>query len=90
MLATCACLPDKQPHGSCRRHSDVGGGIGSASHTFVDLVSGGIGALLPTLKDRFSLNSMQAGAIIATLAASTRLSPSRSAAGWRTGSAPAA
>ena len=36
-------------------------------------MSGGIGALLPTLKDRFSLNSMQAGAIIATLAASTAL-----------------
>src|SRR6187549_2040283 len=44
-----------------------------ASHTFVDLVSGSIGALLPTLKERFSLNSMQASAIIATLAASTAL-----------------
>jgi FSR family fosmidomycin resistance protein-like MFS transporter len=46
----------------------------AASHTFVDLVSGSIGALLPTLKDRFELNSMQASALVATIAASTALS----------------
>ena len=45
-----------------------------ASHSFVDLVSGSIGALLPTLKDRFALNSMQAGALVASIATSTALS----------------
>ena len=49
----------------------------AASHTFVDLVSGSIGALLPTLKDRFELNSMQASALVATIAASTALTTSR-------------
>ena len=43
----------------------------AASHTFVDLVSGSIGALLPTLKERFELNSMQTSALVATIAAST-------------------
>ena len=46
----------------------------AASHTFVDLVSGSIGALLPTLKERFELTSMQAGGLVATIAASTALS----------------
>ena len=46
----------------------------AVSHTFVDLVSGSIGALLPTLKDRFELNSIQASALVATIAASTALS----------------
>lgn len=45
-----------------------------ASHAFIDLVSSSIGALLPTMKTRFSLSSMQAGGLVATLAASTSLS----------------
>jgi FSR family fosmidomycin resistance protein-like MFS transporter len=45
----------------------------AASHTFVDLVSGSIGALLPTLKHRFDLNSIQAGGLVATIATSTAL-----------------
>jgi FSR family fosmidomycin resistance protein-like MFS transporter len=45
----------------------------AASHTFVDLVSGSIGALLPTLKDRFELSSIQAGGLVATIATSTAL-----------------
>jgi len=36
-------------------------------------VSGSIGALLPTLKDRFDLNSIQAGGLVATIATSTAL-----------------
>ena len=51
----------------------------AASHTFVDLVSGSIGALLPTLKDRFELNSIQASALVATIAASTASTTSRRA-----------
>jgi FSR family fosmidomycin resistance protein-like MFS transporter len=45
-----------------------------ASHTFVDLVSGSIHALLPSIKDRFSLSSMQAAGLVATIAGSTSLS----------------
>jgi FSR family fosmidomycin resistance protein-like MFS transporter len=46
----------------------------ATSHTFVDLVSGSLGALLPTLKERFALSSMTTGALVATIAASTALS----------------
>lgn len=45
-----------------------------ASHAFIDLVSSSVGALLPTMKDRFSLSSAQAAGLVATLAASTSLS----------------
>src|SRR5687767_7656657 len=44
------------------------------AHSSVDMVSGSISALLPTLKERFDLSSTTAGALVAAIAVSTSLS----------------